>query len=331
MKLLILFLLASINCFAQVPIKITALPATTSVSSSDPLVVVNSGITKKVTVADFMKTAVANLTGTNITGTAINGTTITGTTINATNLSSSSYVALNALAVPIVAKKQATTASIQPSSAVVYISGLDGAAATSAIDTYAGQGGVFFRRANNTAASPSALASGDVIGAITAFGHNGTDYTSTSRIAVSLEATETWNGTGQGGRFRFNTTLNGTSTSQPSFIMDHDAVMFERQENPSVETTATTLTPAKLRTKIIQYTGTAANLQMPNGTDLQSSTGSYSNMAFTFSVINTGSGTATLTVNTGVTIIGSAAVAASTSGTFRVRRTGANTYVVYRL
>jgi hypothetical protein len=54
-------------------------------------------------------------------------------------------------------------------------------------------------------------------------------------------------------------------------------------------------------------------------------------MAFDFSVINTGTGVATLGTNTGLTLVGSMAVANGASGLFRVRKTAVNTYTVYRI
>ncbi len=46
--------------------------------------------------------------------------------------------------------------------------------------------------------------------------------------------------------------------------------------------------------------------------------------------INTGSGTATLVGNTGVTLLGAATVAAGASGLWRLRKTGTATYVALR-
>lgn len=53
--------------------------------------------------------------------------------------------------------------------------------------------------------------------------------------------------------------------------------------------------------------------------------------AFDWVVINTGSGTATMTAGVGHTIVGLATVAAATSARFRTRKTAANTFVTYRI
>jgi hypothetical protein len=50
-----------------------------------------------------------------------------------------------------------------------------------------------------------------------------------------------------------------------------------------------------------------------------------------FSVINTASGTITMAANTGVTIVGRATVLTVISARFRIRRTAASTYILYRI
>lgn len=56
------------------------------------------------------------------------------------------------------------------------------------------------------------------------------------------------------------------------------------------------------------------------------------NDSFDWSAINTGGSNAfTVTASTGHTIVGAGAVAASSSGRFRTRKTAADTYVTYRL
>jgi hypothetical protein len=55
------------------------------------------------------------------------------------------------------------------------------------------------------------------------------------------------------------------------------------------------------------------------------------NIGYDFYVINTASGTVTFNGTTGVTTLGSLTVATGTSAQFRIRRTAANTFVLYRL
>jgi len=102
---------------------------------------------------------------------------------------------------------------------------------------------------------------------------------------------------------------------------------------PTAKTAAATLTPAELATEIITYTGAAVNLTLPLGTDIENAfTSMKVNSSFDFTIINIGgTNAATVTANTGCTIVGVAAVSANTSATWRVRKTADNTFVFYRI
>jgi len=105
------------------------------------------------------------------------------------------------------------------------------------------------------------------------------------------------------------------------------------QSAPIAKTAAATLTPAELANGIITYTGAAANLTLPLGTDIDTAFSSMKvNSAFEFSIINIGgTNAATVTANTGCTIVGVAAVSANSACTFRVRKSGDATYVFNRI
>jgi hypothetical protein len=103
---------------------------------------------------------------------------------------------------------------------------------------------------------------------------------------------------------------------------------------PTVATGVATLTAAQIRTGIVSTTGTTYTLTLPTGTSIDSGfTGIPANVdvGFDVSFVNTASGTITIGVNTGVTSLGSLTIATGTSAMFRLRRTAANTYVVYRM
>lgn len=110
-------------------------------------------------------------------------------------------------------------------------------------------------------------------------------------------------------------------------------VIYRNQGAQTVETAAATLTIAELLTGIIQYTGAAATLTLPTGTNMQNGLPASfpTNMSFDFSVVNTGTGTATLGTATGLTLTGSMAVTTANSALFRARRTGTNTFTIYRI
>jgi hypothetical protein len=110
-------------------------------------------------------------------------------------------------------------------------------------------------------------------------------------------------------------------------------IIMGTQVAPTAKTAAATLTPAELATEIITYTGAAAALTLPLGTDLDNAFSSMKvNSSFDFTIINIGgTNAATVTANTGCTIVGVAAVSANTSATWRVRKTAENTFVFYRI
>ena len=110
-------------------------------------------------------------------------------------------------------------------------------------------------------------------------------------------------------------------------------VMLGTQQAPVAKTAAATLTAAELATGIITYTGAAVALTMPLGTDLDAAFSSMKvNSSFDFHIINIGgTNAATVTANTGVTLVGVAAVSANTACNWRVRKTADATYVAYRI
>ena len=110
-------------------------------------------------------------------------------------------------------------------------------------------------------------------------------------------------------------------------------IIMGTQAAPTAKTAAATLTPAELATGIVTYAGAAAALTVPLGTSLDSDFGSMKvDSSFDFVIINTdAANAATVTANTGCTLVGVAAVAAVTSAQWRVRKTGVATYVFYRI
>jgi hypothetical protein len=105
------------------------------------------------------------------------------------------------------------------------------------------------------------------------------------------------------------------------------------QVTPTAKVAAATLTAAELATGIITYTGAAVALTMPLGADLDVAFPSMKvNSCFDFYIINIGAtNAATVTANTGVTLVGVAAVSANTACQWRVRKTADATYVAYRV
>jgi hypothetical protein len=94
------------------------------------------------------------------------------------------------------------------------------------------------------------------------------------------------------------------------------------------------MTAAELLTSIVTATPTTGrNIQLPTAADLEAATVFAVNDSFDFSLITLAAFALTITVNTGVTIVGSAATGAGSGAAarFRIRKTAANTFVVYRI
>ena len=160
--------------------------------------------------------------------------------------------------------------------------------------------------------------------------------TAASAVSIAIGATTTGLAKtvniGTGGVAGSTTTVTiGTVGGGTSNLLLHGALGFTQSAETS-KSAAATVTGAEIRSGIVSYTGAAANLTMPTGTSLDTSFAQLvADTAIDFAVINTGSGAATLVVNTGVTSLGALAVAAGASGQFRLRKSGTATYLLYRL
>ena len=120
-----------------------------------------------------------------------------------------------------------------------------------------------------------------------------------------------------------NATLTGT--------ISHTANFFVNQPTPFSPAGAVTPTLIQMQTQCINYTGAAANITMPTATTLDAANNWAVGSSLPFSLINTGSGTATILGNTGVTLLGNMAVTAGSSGLFHLRKSATSTYIVMRI
>jgi len=94
------------------------------------------------------------------------------------------------------------------------------------------------------------------------------------------------------------------------------------------------MTAADLLTSIVTATPTAGrNIQLPTAAALEAATVFAIDDSFDFSVITLAAFALTITVNTGVTIVGGAATGAASGSAarYRIRKTAASTFVVYRI
>jgi len=106
------------------------------------------------------------------------------------------------------------------------------------------------------------------------------------------------------------------------------------QGAPTAVAAAATMTSAELANGLFVFNGTAGNLTLPTVALVEADISSATkvNAAFDFFIVNTdGADAVTLTAGTGWTIVGAAAVALSTSGHFRARKTGDGAWTAYRI
>ena len=110
--------------------------------------------------------------------------------------------------------------------------------------------------------------------------------------------------------------------------------IFPQGDITSGLTSAVTLTAAQVATGIISATpGSALSYTLPAAVDMDALVSNAKpSSAFDFTLINlSGANIGTLAVGTGWTLVGSGAVAVSSSGRFRARKTGDGTYTCYRI
>jgi len=102
------------------------------------------------------------------------------------------------------------------------------------------------------------------------------------------------------------------------------------QPGESAQNTSVTLTAANLQARIIT-SNAAVTLTLPTGTTLEGYMASMTtNTAFECTFIATTANAITIAAN-GNTTVGNLTVSGNTSGTFRFRKTAANTFTVYRV
>lgn len=128
------------------------------------------------------------------------------------------------------------------------------------------------------------------------------------------------------------TTAVTIDTSENTYVQA--GLLWQFSPAPTSKAAVTTLTAAEVAAGIINTTGTSYTVTLPTGTALDTyfSGVPTTNVSFDFSVINTASGTITIAVGaSGMTSLGTLTVATATSASFRLRRTAANTYILYRV
>lgn len=98
-----------------------------------------------------------------------------------------------------------------PANTVFHLVGADGSGRMS-LEGFAAQPNITFRRANGTNASKTAILSGDSLGTLAWFGHDGTNYSGSGRATIHAYADANFTSTAQPTFLVFNTTPSASMT-----------------------------------------------------------------------------------------------------------------------
>jgi len=120
---------------------------------------------------------------------------------------------------PVTVKAQSGVAS-PITGTNLHVSGANSSTNYLSMDSYGNENGFFFRRANGTQASPTAVSSGDQIGGLSFRGYGATGYSSGSRALIRVLTSEAWTDSAQGTKILFSTTPSGSTTAATSVNFD---------------------------------------------------------------------------------------------------------------
>lgn len=105
---------------------------------------------------------------------------------------------------------------------IIHAQGADGGFCRELLDAYGGNVQFAGRRANGTAAAPTALLAGDLIVCMSAFGRGATAYSTSVRGAVLIFAAAEWTDTSQPTRTVVRTTPVGSTTAVDRLAVEQD-------------------------------------------------------------------------------------------------------------
>jgi hypothetical protein len=81
------------------------------------------------------------------------------------------------------------------------------------------------RRANGTAAAPTATLASDPLAVLSARGYGATGFSASNRVAINFVASENWTDAAQGTSIQFGTTANGTPTLANRWTIENNGVL----------------------------------------------------------------------------------------------------------
>jgi hypothetical protein len=183
--------------------------------------------------------------------------TITGNIIKSANYNVTGAGVVSATG--LISNKNSS--ALPAASNLFHVGAADANAATCTVDSF-GTGNFTaysefdFRRANGTAASPSAVKDNDLMGLFGGIGYGATGYSGLARSQLRFTAVGNWTDTAQGAKIAFLTTpAGGTSTAVAFEILDSGLIGFQTGivANGSVATTMSSLGPTGSHTTVQEW------------------------------------------------------------------------------
>ena len=152
------------------------------------------------------------LTNKTLTSPTINGAAVSGTFTGTPTWTGLKTINLNS----------ATAASPGTTGVVLHLSGADAVSTRLWLDGYGVGTNYTARRANGTNAAKTALLANDLIMNNSAFGHDGTAYSTGSQGAMQIAASQNWAVGAHGTRIIFATVADGSITQVARWIVEND-------------------------------------------------------------------------------------------------------------
>ena len=109
--------------------------------------------------------------------------------------------------------RNTVVAQAPPIDTIARFVAADNAVARVVLDAFGQNSNLTLRRANGTAAVPTAVNSNDSLGLVAAWGYGATGYSSSARASIEFLALETWSDTNQGTMIQLKVTPTGGSSA----------------------------------------------------------------------------------------------------------------------
>lgn len=122
---------------------------------------------------------------------------------------------------PLTVSAQSTVGSTPATGSVMRISGANGQPSLYYADSYGGNAGFVSRRAEGTAASPTAVQSGNVLLVNGGRGYGATGFATGNRVSIAGWAAENWTDSAQGTYLSFRTTANGGTSETDKWLISN--------------------------------------------------------------------------------------------------------------